>query len=254
MEILGAFVTALLLSSNANADVSEGILNYKFPNGILYNHVRLSGEISESDLKYIRMTVEYFKSQNYNPLFLELNAHGTNIYPAMKIGKIVKEEAATVGVTEKNDCIGTCIYVLAAGTRRYYSYMGTIAVMYPDEADVDGNTAYEDSLNYFAEMRVSDMLAGHIFNADRLDDRALDKHSLALFELGTYGQELKEQKDQEWADKIGMPIAEFREKKINYDQESSDCQVLRDGMDCWAKVAKKNDIWYPGINDAIFSQ
>lgn len=174
------FCTALLALPTAQARVEveahDGLLAAK-----------ISEEIAPGDYERLLQGLRANPGRHERRIAL-LDSIGGSAPEAIRIGRLLRETGFEVLVPADGLCQGSCIYLLAAGTKRTIN--GHVALRRPPFAGGDSAQAQAahgrqpfSPANYFREMGVDIRLAEELYRVPPGRLRLLDKDDLARYRL-----------------------------------------------------------------------
>jgi hypothetical protein len=250
---LGALFVAFALESSATAKVLiAGESTYKVINGEVIKEDRscilIEGEITTKDETQFAIALTNVGTEPH----VYLDSPGGEIFPAMRIGHLIRSARAFTSVKPNASCSSACVFLLASGVNRFSraenSRVGLHRPTFPPEmfAGLNGDDAkrYYDKISeecqkYLREMGMDDKLFADMLRVPSQEIRFVD---------GDYCDSVSltgnDPAYQEWAraraiKRLGRDFVERR------DVAKKNCVlggVARDDLAAWAGCIKRYGI------------
>lgn len=151
-------------------------------------------------------------------LVVTISSDGGSIKAAMEIGRLLRNERATILVRERTHCNSACVLVIAGAVTRLIDapigiHRPYLEVPQQEQRPEVIASAYKATLqgvrDYLVEMNVSERLAEAMFTIEPSDVRFLSADAAASYGLGMFDPINKEVQDLEHARSLGINRQEY---------------------------------------------
>ena len=193
---------------------------------------RLSGTITDDDLKQIKAIADRVGSAPENPAFFNLDSDGGDIDIAMAVGRQLRRMSATAGIARIQKCLSSCVIVLAGAVTRLMGVMNNIGIHRPYSLRTDQreySTIQEEqralarrTKAYLEEMNVSPGLYDAMMRIPPEKMRFLSESELEEFGLTATDPAYQELMNASGARYYGLSKLEYLRRKA---QGEYQCQA-----------------------------
>jgi hypothetical protein len=186
----------------------------------------ISGVISSQDLVEVRAIADRIAASTKRTTFFRLNSQGGNVEAAINIGRQLRRLSAIAAMTEKEECLSSCVFILAGATQRVIGGIVGIHRPYSPRTDQRDYTAVQKdhrriatlAKTYLEEMNLPPQLYDAMERIPPEKIRVLSKKELEEFGLAQIDPVEQELQDAAEARKYGLSKIEFLRRKANSGQ------------------------------------
>lgn len=178
---------AFMLAASANPSFSATIT----AEADTFVDVRIEGQITSGDAERIAALALSLKREDaweLNWLHVSINSGGGSVSEALKIGRFLRSQNASVNL--RWECLSSCVFILMAGVMRNALLGGgTVGVhrpfLFSANQDEDFEQVYRETRRmleaYFNEMRIAVSLLDLMYSVPPGEMRALSRDELEVF-------------------------------------------------------------------------
>lgn len=167
-------VTASLAFFNVRAEIGYKP-GFKKDSKISFPTVTVQGTITAKDVQDLRQILpiarsnarklfsEYSKAFPNGLIAIELNSLGGDVFAALNIGTIAREESLSAVINENDSCASSCVFILAGAPYRYVS--GRVGIHRPFFPN-DSATTSATQRNQYKKIELSVVNYLEVMNID----------------------------------------------------------------------------------------
>lgn len=196
--------------------------------------ILISGEIEEGDLAVIKAKFAETKPTLAGRYTVNIDSIGGNLYEAFAMGKWFRKHAPSIAVAKDGRCLSSCVFILAAGTRKFPE--GKIGIHRPyftQNPNISLQIAMDkmliDSANYLKSMNIPASLSEDMFSILPEEMKILSKTDLKKYRLNQNDIVFHEEDALHQSKRLGITRFEYAERMNNL-KKSSDleqCQKIK---------------------------
>lgn len=218
VAVIGLVLFVLPFGNQARSDVSA------YPWQGYQIRISISGTIKPSDYAALVAQVATAKSQTTAgtiqvQAFLDTN--GGDVETAMRIGRLLRKEAAEAWVPQVATCVSACVLILAGAANRIVS--GKVGIHRPFNPEAEDTTAAKQRdryrklgvaiKEYLEEMNVPSRLYDEMLYIDPANVRILTAGELAAYGLNKADPYWDEASAVRYARRLGISRAELLDRE-----------------------------------------
>jgi hypothetical protein len=213
-----------------------------------YVDVRVEGQILPGDAERLATLALSLKPEDARGLWLYvfINSEGGSVPEAVKIGRFLRSQNASVQLRKGDRCLSSCVFILMAGVMRAYSVDAIVGVHRPflfmADQDLDIEQTYRSTRSelevYFDEMRVPRLLLDLMYSVPPEEMRVLSRAETELF-LPFQDPVYEEQAVTASAHSYGISNFEYRAREKKAEER---CAELFDRLYEWVNC-KEAILW-----------
>ncbi|CAG0962176.1 hypothetical protein MTYP_00791 [Methylophilaceae bacterium] len=226
-------ICILTYTKSAIADIS---MKFETSYDMESSLITISGDISKSDLeKYKSVRSLIIPNENRIPPVVMLNSTGGNVAVALELGKLLREDYASVYVFPEHECSSSCVFLLAAGVERYVAIKANdasrVGIHRPYLADDKNLTiqlqkARQTELerkvkNYLINVNILTSLYDYMWRIPPQEIKYLNKDDLTKFGLNQNDPYFDDAEVAKKAANLGITSLEYRKRYAYYIKQSS---------------------------------
>ncbi len=194
----------------------------------------ISGEIEEGDLAVIKAKFAGTKPTLPGRYSVIIDSTGGNLYEAFAMGKWFREHAPSIAVAKDGRCLSSCVFILAAGKRKFPE--GKIGIHRPyftQNPHMSLQLAIDkmltDSTDYLKSMNIPASLSEDMFSILPEEMKILTKTDLKKYRLDQNDIVFHEEDALHQSKRLGITRFEYAERMDNL-KKSGDmerCQLIK---------------------------
>lgn len=225
------FMAALSTTSfSAKIDVVECVNDCLAYDGFIF----VSGEIEVGDLAVIKAKYAETKPTLPGRYSVIIDSIGGNLYEAFEMGGWFRQHAPSIAVVKKGQCLSSCIFILAAGVRKFPE--GKIGIHRPyfsQSPNMSLQLAMDkmllDSTKYLSSMNIPASLSEEMFSILPEEMKILTKEDLKKYRLDQNDIVFHEEDALRQSKRLGISRFEYADRVSNLKKSGNmeQCQKIK---------------------------
>jgi hypothetical protein len=203
--------------------------------GICSVDFKIKGTISKNIEEEIHQKIRNIKNRGDKLRWcsVTVDSSGGDVYTAMRIGRLLRQEEARVVVLGGASCFSSCVLILAGGVQR--QVLGKVGIHRPyfydfpkdlkdDQIKPTLNKLWSDVRSYLTEMNIPSFLFEEMVSIPPSEIKILSKDELRRFCLNQDDPAWEEKYVRRQAERYGLTAAEYRRRDaLAKKAEKEDC-------------------------------
>ncbi len=203
--------------------------NASVEGGVVRGTIDLQGRINRNDDEKVSEAIKSFYAHGERlRLDFYINSPGGDVITAIQIGRLLRKVNASVWVFPRDQCLSSCVFVLAAGDFKVVMDGARVGIHRPYISDLSVDPSYEDvralylkiqqqARTYLEDMNLSPSLIDEMFSVPPENVRLLSKLDLERFGLNRPDPIRQEMRDVFEARRLGISREEFLRRMARLD-------------------------------------